>query len=213
MSKETEYTTLFEEYARSGQNAKDFCQQKDISYRTFLRWAQRLHFNIRQKKWFRGQHPASKAQLISTNRQTHSVYSFIRTGIIPCNGCIWRKECEHYSEGESCSIIAEFQSAKMQELMNLEHIKDVDAPLVEIAVREMAIQALIMRHVSNVGLFRATKDGALALQPVMSQYWCSVNALSRILDKLGLSPIARRQLGLGDGGEKGISIVEEYMEK
>ena len=195
----TKWTQIFEDFRRSELSGKDYCEQHGIVYRTFSRWASRLNFDVRRKGWLRGQHPHSQQQLKTLAPAKHSVYSFAKTGLVPCDGCLWKDECEHYAEGESCKVLAEFQSAKMQELMDLPHIKPEDAPMVEMAVREMAIQALIMRYTSKVGIFHETKDGGKGMQPVMSQYWCSVNALGRILSKLGLDPVSRKQLNIGTG--------------
>lgn len=187
------YISILEDFSNAELTAKDFCERHQINYKTLQRWAKRLDYDIRSHSWHRGKHPHSQ-NLVPTNRQSHGVYSFIQTGLVPCGGCIWRAECDHYEPGESCAVLAEFQSSKMAEIMALDHIKDQDAPMVEMAVREMAIQALIMRFTSRVGLFKV-KDKTVSLQPVMNQYWCSVNALSRILSKLGLDPLSRKQLG------------------
>jgi hypothetical protein len=194
MTKQDKYIALFEHFSESGMSAVDFCRAQGIVYKTFLRWAKKLNFDVRKKGWARGQHPRSR-NLMYHNRRSHGVDVFKQSGLVPCTGCLWADECEHYEPGQSCKILADFQAAKIDELMNdTPHIRPADFELVCIAVREMAIQALIMRFTSHRGLFRATSDESIALQPVMSQFWVSVNALARILDKLGLSPMARKQL-------------------
>lgn len=148
--------------------------------------------------------------LVPGAHQKHGVYGFSKSGIVPCNSCLFRRQCEHYQEDASCELIAEFQTEKIKELMALPHIKPEDASLVELAVKEMCIQNLILRYTSSVGMFTITKDKKLDVMPVMKIYWYSVNSLARMLDRLGMSPLARKQLQ-GQGMISSGGIASQLM--
>lgn len=79
MGKGIEYAQFFEDFTAKDQSAKAFCQEQGIAYKTFLRWAKQLGFDVRKKSWPRGQHPHSQKQLDTQNRRTHRGYEWLRT--------------------------------------------------------------------------------------------------------------------------------------
>jgi len=102
--------------------------------------------------------------------------------------------------------LKEFQDKTIKEIMSMSSIRAEDIHTVQMFVREIIIQELVMKYVSKVGLF-SIKDKELAMQPVMKQYWVSVNSAARLSDRLGLNPQARKQIQSDTGG----GLITELM--
>jgi len=145
--------------------------------------------------------PPSPAGPGNKRALSHGAYSFLTSGIIPCNNCLIREECQEFRPDETCIIIENFQIDKVKEIMDLPHIRSQDAILAQMLARELAFQAIVAKFIAKVGLFRADqlrKNKALALQPVLNSYWTSVNVATRMCDQLGLSPMSRSRLKIGN---------------
>jgi len=126
----------------------------------------------------------------------HGIHIFLKSGVIPCHGCILANECEFYNPNAECEVILGFQKEKIKEISELPWVKGEDSSLVEMLARELAIQAIILKYLSRKGIIDESKKGKLDLQPIMTKYWISVQAATRMMSELGLTPKARKELGL-----------------
>lgn len=142
----------------------------------------------------------------------HSGYSFLTSGIIPCDKCLIKSECGQYEEDGSCEIIKNYQVKKIKEIMDLPYTRPEDITLAQMLARELAFQTVIAKYIAKSGLFRARKGLVLELQPVLKSYWTSVNAATRMCDQLGLSPIARAKLRVKEGGLDLAELMQQVEE-
>jgi len=126
----------------------------------------------------------------------HGIHIFLKSGVIPCYRCVLANECEFYNPTSECKIIREFQEAKVKEISELPWVKPEDASLIEMLARELAFQAIILKYLSRRGIIDESKKGKLDLQPIMTKYWVSVQTATRMMNELGLTPKARKELGL-----------------
>lgn len=212
MSKSELYIVQLERFSGSGLSARAYCQKQGIAYSTFRRWAKRLNYDLSSRTWHRGKHPHSKTQLDVYNRQQHGVYSFKKCGFLLCGRCPENSNCGDYREDGSCSILETLQENLVDRIMRLPQNKESPehAILASLLAREAAIQELIMRFLDREGLVVKTKSG-LDVQPIMKIYWTSVGSLSRLCDRLGIGPQAKKSLGIRSGGEVK-SVPEAVME-
>jgi len=125
----------------------------------------------------------------------HGIHIFLKSGVIPCHGCILASECAFYNPNAECKVILDFQKEKIKEILELPWVKQEDSSLVEMLARELAIQAIILKYLSRKGIIDE-KKGKLDLQPIMTKYWISVQTATRMMNELGLTPKARKELGL-----------------
>lgn len=125
----------------------------------------------------------------------HGGYSWLAHSVAPCNKCPIRKQCTEFKEGGECAPLMGYQEEKMQEIMNLPHMQSHPefATLASMLVRELCFQALICRWLGQVGLVR-TVDQGIDLQPIMKRFWVSVNASTRMMAELGLTPVSHAKL-------------------
>lgn len=125
----------------------------------------------------------------------HGAYSWLAHAIAPCGKCPIREECTEFQEGGECGPLREYEEEKMREIMNLPHMQGHPefATLASMLTRELCFQALVCRWLGRVGLVRAV-DRGIALQPIMKQFWISVNAATRMMAELGLTPVSQVKL-------------------
>lgn len=115
--------------------------------------------------------------------------------IAPCSKCPIREQCTEFEEDAECAPLMSYQEEKMGEIMNLPHMQGHPefATLASMLVRELCFQALICRWLGQVGLV-CTVDQGIDLQPIMKRFWVSVNASTRMLAELGLTPVSQARL-------------------
>ena len=175
------------------------------------------HYQEQRKKQISMiQPPPAPAEPGNKRALSHGAYSFLISGIIPCNKCLIKDECEEFRPEDTCIIIESFQIDKVKEIMDLPHIQPQDATLAQMLARELAFQAIVAKFIAKVGLFRgdqARRNQALVLQPVLNSYWTSVNAATRMCDQLGLSPMARSRLKIESQGFDFAEAIQEVNEK
>ena len=135
----------------------------------------------------------------------HGAYAFLTSGVVPCNPCILADECPEFREDAECFIIQGFQQNKISEIMALPQIQSEDIVLVTMLARELAFQAIVSKYLSKKGIF---KD-ELAPQPVLKQYWQSVNSSIKMCEQLGLSPTSRAKLRIEKGVPRDTWFEEE----
>lgn len=133
----------------------------------------------------------------------HGGFSYLRTGIVPgCHLCILRKECDQFTEdSKECILISEMQADLIQGIMSLAQIKSEDIVLVEELARTKTFLWIVDKWLSVVGPFNQEKlrtRRALEAQAILKQRWTAANSMSRICEQLGLSPMSRARLKLGD---------------
>lgn len=141
---------------------------------------------------------------------THGGYSFLHTGLVPCDKCLFKlDDCKFYKEGNDCEIIRMYRVEKIEEIMRLPWIKKYHLDRVDNYVRLRCLTLIIDKWLSKVGLF-INKDRGLALQPVMQLYFLCLNTQERIADKLFLSPMAEKMAGVDSRAEK---TLEDHLNK
>jgi len=145
---------------------------------------------------------------------THGGYTWLQHAIAPCSKCPISKQCEEFKEGEQCAPLKRYQEEKMREIMNLSHIQGHPefATLAAMLVRELCFQALICRWLGQVGLVRTVSQG-IDLQPIMKRFWVSVNASTRMMAELGLTPVSQAKLRRKGEGFDLAAALQDVREK
>lgn len=125
----------------------------------------------------------------------HGGYSWLAHSVAPCSKCPIREQCTEFREGGECAPLMDYQEEQMRAIMSLPHMQGHPefATLASMLVRELCFQALICRWLGQVGLVR-TVDQGIDLQPIMKRFWVSVNASTRMMAELGLTPVSQAKL-------------------
>lgn len=121
-------------------------------------------------------------------------YAFLRSGLIPCEQCLFGKPLGESGECE-CSQVKKFQEERIGEIRRLTHVREQDLPLIVSLVREEALQMIIANWLGKVGILREGSQ-AREYQPIFKLWYLSVNAANRMREALGLSPQSRARLGV-----------------
>lgn len=150
---------------------------------------------------------------------THGGYSFLRCGVVPCDRCLFKSDsCPSYRPGGDCEIIKAYQEQKIKEVMSLPWVRPHHIDRVEAYVRIRCFLLVIDKWLSKTGVFvkgsedENTKEGrrGLDIQPVLKFYFVALNAQERIAEKLGLSPLAEKMLGIDSGAEE---TLQDHLDK
>lgn len=134
----------------------------------------------------------------------HGAYLYMRTGIAPgCSICAFGKDCDRYeADATECSLVLAMQDSIIDGIMALPHIQPQDIALVEELARTKGFLWVIDRHLAKFGPFAPAvqKMRNLVPQSVLKLRWVAANSMTRLCSELGLSPVARARLKLGDEG-------------
>jgi hypothetical protein len=141
----------------------------------------------------------------------HGAYTFLVSGVVPCNKCPERSKCDRFKAGAECEVLLDFQELKVSEIMALPHIKPEDELLVRMLVRELALQAVIAKYLAVDGMVEH-RNGRVLPQPVMKVWYVSVNSTARMCEQLGLTPQSRARLKVGGGSQSIVKMIEHAKE-
>ncbi len=122
-------------------------------------------------------------------------YTFLKSGLIPCEQCLFGKPLEEDEDNCQCSQIKQFQEERIKEIQELPQIREPDLPIIVSLVREETLQMIIASWLRRVGILNKTSR-SLEYQPILKLWYLSINAANRMRDSLGLSPQARAKLGV-----------------
>lgn len=141
---------------------------------------------------------ASSKQLKALERARirHGVYYFINHGLQPCELCP-ENECPYKKPERKCKIVKDLVNKTVQAVMNEPQVEERDLPVVEMFAKNRAILFMIERWLTRKGLTRKedVTKATVRPQPIMQIYWVAQNAAMRQAEQLGLTPLARKQLG------------------
>lgn len=122
-------------------------------------------------------------------------YTYLKSGLIPCEQCLFGKLLPEDEDNCQCSHIKQFQEERILEIQNLPQIKEPDLPIIVSLVREETLQMIIASWLGRVGLINRSSK-TMEYQPILKLWYLSINAANRMRDALGLSPQARAKLGV-----------------
>lgn len=122
-------------------------------------------------------------------------YAYLRSGLIPCEQCLFGKPLEEDQDNCQCRQIKKFQEDRILEIQELPQIKEQDLPIIVSLVREETLQMIISNWLGKVGLINKSSS-TNEYQPILKLWYLSINAANRMRDSLGLSPQARAKLGV-----------------
>lgn len=121
-------------------------------------------------------------------------YAYLRSGLIPCEHCLFGKPLGEKGECE-CDKVKVYQEERVEEIRALPQVKEQDLPIIVSLVREETLQMIIANWLGKVGILsRSSKS--MEYQPILKLWYLSINAANRMRDALGLSPQARGKLGV-----------------
>ena len=84
----------------------------------------------------------------------------------------------------------------ISKIVKLPWIRAEDMALIELYVRNWVFLFIVDKWLSIVGPFRLDDKEGLSVKGVLKQRWVAENAMARLANQLGLSPEARKNLGL-----------------
>ena len=122
---------------------------------------------------------------------THGKYQFLSRGFTVSN-----ENYEFYPKcecGQRCATIDRLAEEMEAELMALAHIQPTDLYLVRQFVKLMVFQMVVDRWLLRHEII-TEKKGQLTMQPVFNVYFQMVNSSQRLGDRLGLTPVSRKEL-------------------
>ncbi len=122
---------------------------------------------------------------------THGGYQFLSRGFAVAN-----ESCEFYPKcdcAQRCQAIDGLAAEMEAELMALAHIQPTDLYLVRQFVKLMVFQMVVDRWLLRHDII-LEKQGQLTMQPVFNVYFQMVNSSQRLGDRLGLTPVSRKEL-------------------
>ncbi len=122
-------------------------------------------------------------------------YSYLKSGLIPCEQCLFGKPLDEEQDNCQCSQVKQFQEERILEIQKLPQIKEPDLPLIVSLVREETLQMIIANWIGKEGVLTKSSK-TMEYQPILKLWYLSINAANRMRDALGLSPQARAKLGV-----------------
>jgi hypothetical protein len=153
-------------------------------------------------------------KIVTKNLKRDSVlksggYSFLRLGIAPaCHGCTTGSFCEDY-DGKKCLAVVRFQNEMEEEIMALNHIREIDRLLVRRLVKYAAFLFITDEWISNTSPY-TIEDGKLDLQPLVKNRIEQERLLIRLSNQLCLNPEARARVGLNIA--QTYSLAQQFQE-
>ncbi len=126
-----------------------------------------------------------------TASTSHGGHQFLTRGFaVPNANCQFFPDCKCK---ERCKAIDKLAGEMEAELMSLEHIEPTDLYLVRQFVKLMIFQIVIDRWLLKNDII-LEEQGVVSMQPVFNIYFQILNSSQRLGDRLGLSPMARKEL-------------------
>ncbi len=121
----------------------------------------------------------------------HDGFGFLSRGWALAND-----NCEFFPDchcEKRCKAIDVWLEESETLLMNLPHIEASDLFLVRQFLKFLSFQVVVDRWLMKNNIVKET-DGELKLHSVFDKYFILSNSLQRLADRLGLSPVGRKQL-------------------
>lgn len=122
-------------------------------------------------------------------------YTYLKSGLIPCEQCLFGKPLTEGEDNCQCSQIKQFQDERILEIQELPQIRPTDLPIIVSLIREETLQMIIANWLGKVGILNKNSK-TMEYQPILKLWYLSINAANRMRDALGLSPQARAKLGV-----------------
>lgn len=122
-------------------------------------------------------------------------YTYLKSGLIPCEQCLFGNPLEQEQDNCQCTLIKQFQEERILEIQQLPQIREPDLPIIVSLVREETLQMIIANWLGRVGILNKNSR-TMEYQPILKLWYLSINAANRMRDALGLSPQARAKLGV-----------------
>ena len=136
---------------------------------------------------------------------SHGGMSFLSRGFaIPNENC---KNFPGCGCEKRCQLIDKLALNMETEIMNLPHIEPTDLFLVRQFVKLMTFQEIVDRWLLRKDII-VEEDGKIDMQSIFSKYFILANSLQRLADRLGLNPLARKQLR-----DKGFTPGDDFAKK
>ena len=138
----------------------------------------------------------TKAEMLKISREgkvsvQHDGHGFLSRGWALANdNCRLFPSCQCKSR---CAAIDCLTKEMEAELMSLPHIESSDIFLVRQFTKLTTFQIVVDRWLEKHDIV-IEKDGHLKMQGIFQQYFILANSLQRLADRLGLSPLGRKQL-------------------
>ena len=121
----------------------------------------------------------------------HDGFGFLSRGWAVANdNCELFPDCQCEKR---CDVIDAWLEESETQLMNLPHIEASDLFLVRQFLKFLGFQVVVDRWLMKNNIVKET-DGELKLHGVFDKYFILSNSLQRLADRLGLSPVGRKQL-------------------
>ena len=137
---------------------------------------------------------------------THGGHGFLSRGWAKAND-----NCEFFPEcgcEKRCKAIDALAQEMESEIMSLPHIEKCDLYLVRQFTKLLIFQIVVDRWLQKNDIV-TEKNGKIQMQGIFNQYFILANSLQRLGDRLGLSPLGRKQLqSTGKMSELAKAIVD-----
>jgi hypothetical protein len=125
----------------------------------------------------------------------HGVYRYIRTGFLPCRGCLEAGKCAEYDERGTCDHLARLLDERIRAVEDLPQIDPAtDAPLVLAYARELVLQDVILWRMQKTGPVVEGKDGEAQEARLLHSYHDSVIKMLKLATALAITPAKRKEL-------------------
>ena len=121
----------------------------------------------------------------------HDGHGFLSRGFaLPTENCEDYPKCGCELRCKTVDVLCQELET---EIMSLDHIESSDLFLVRHFVKFLIFEEIVDRWLLQKGLV-IDKGKEIKLQPIFGQYFIIENATQRLADRLGLSPMGRKQL-------------------
>lgn len=122
---------------------------------------------------------------------SHGGHGFLSRGFaLPNDNCQYFPDCGCQ---ERCKAIDKLAEEMEMELMSLAHIESCDLFLVKQFVKLVIFQEVVDRWLLKKDII-VEKENQIKMQPIFHVYFQLVNASQSLADRLGLTPLGRKQL-------------------
>lgn len=81
-------------------------------------------------------------------------YAYLRSGLIPCEQCLFGKPLEEGEDKCQCNQVKQFQEDRILEIQELPQIKEQDLPIIVSLVREETLQMIISNWLGKSGILK-----------------------------------------------------------
>lgn len=140
--------------------------------------------------------PAPKEGAIPVPTSTvHGVFTYIRTGFLPCFGCPEAGKCESYNPSGTCEFMASLLEDRIRSVIALPGIDPtIDTPLAVAYARELVLQDIILWRMQKLGPTVEGEDGEAKGARLLEPYHASMTRTLKLATALAITPLKRQEL-------------------